>query len=270
MLMLTANGNSGNNVSNITSNIRELLGIWKETFFYLFNKKLWLVSLKTALGTYQVLFYQFWWLIALCLGIQLLVWNYLFLNLTSYLWLLSWTFMALIIFLLIRASLCKKDYNYFRSFIKANYIFFIIITTGFLTCWEFLWLSYMEGSYWAILLLYFLVVPLFCIYTFFYLDTISIRLKIKRMGSALLFLFYTFPYVMIIVLATIILYLISIFMLVLCMYASKYFEIIWWFYPLMSSLFTLADAFFAPIFLSFINTIYTKQVHDHYDLYALQ
>lgn len=269
--MLSMNGNSGNSGSNRTSTISELLGIWRETFFYLFSKKMWLVSFKTALQTYRILFSSFWWLIVICCSIQILFCNPLFLNLTSQLWpLLCWTFLSFINFLLVRSSLHKKDYNYFSSYAKKNYLFFLIIDCILLTCFVFLWLYYKAGSYLAFLFDLFIIVPLFCIYTFFYLDTMAIILKIKRVKSALLVLLYTAPYTATIMVGMILTGTFIWLLKIVIMLILNKLAVVQWIIQITQLSFIIgAIILCVPLFLSFIYTLYTKQVHDHYDLYMI-
>ena len=124
-------------------------------------------------------------------------------------------------------------------------------------------------SYSKISTLYFS--PLLILYTFFYLDcTKTILCFLQRFWSAIVMIFYTYPFCFIVY----IIITLSV-LLMLSILNSIFFVIhggVFASYPLIcNAVCVIADdssKLLLPFFICLFNNLYTKQVHDHYDRYA--
>lgn len=247
----------------------QLLQSWKESLsiFKPANFKLFLmITIKSVWETFKKLFKYFWWLMLFYILIpwqqrpfpQLIMFSILF-------------FIIFFACLIVRPSVKRKDYSYFFEkipYIRFVFLFFIpmffmtFIWLGILSILlEFIALNSFLFSYLLIFPLYFIMVPVATIYTFFILDSeISrdgnfIKKVFKTAGLSfwrtVKMVFYNGPFFIISFLVF--------YFLIEALFRNK--DLI---YPLILRSLML---FLIPIILCFYVNFYIKQVHEHFDLY---
>jgi len=262
----------------------QLLQFWKESLsiFKPVNFKLFLlVTLKTIIQTYKVLFKYFWWLFGLLivLGLwamslegteqQALVMYLVLLRLMVAL------FVPFIVLLIIRSSVSKKNVVYFMQHIS----FVIpIFSLSFLIPCFYLMIRWWAETYYnlhiplkilSILIFvpypYLLapvifqvwLSPLIILFGLFYLDTGKIFYSLKW---AIKMIVYNYP--VLFILYTVLLSIVMILWKLFFMYLGSI-------DPRLEYILVFASVYVVliPIFYSVVSNIYIKQVHDNFDLY---
>jgi hypothetical protein len=289
------------NISKKGLFFRELLQNWKELTLLLIDKKFWLITLKATIEAYKLLFRKFWWLIVLFIISSVLVRNstlFIYYVITPPLseafrnqilgvigifYFILWSLLTFVTFLIIRPSLFKKEGPYFLQY-SPYYIWFIIVTIFILIVENVSFVHRSWSTSWSISnyfvkyvlflqnysmsLLY--LSPLLCIYTFFYLDTKwNIISFVKRIWAAFLLFVYTCPFCIIAWVGIVLLVVYT--QIVMRGFMSMSLEPLSVYIPTSGFSEVLADdisKLFLPFFFCLINNLYTKHVHDHYDLYT--
>ena len=296
--------------NNIFTSLKEVIHIWRESLRLLINKQFWLVTLKASKESYLLLFRKFWWLIGICIVVDVLVRTPFIFQADSFeqsapayfdlfssmpesvapvvrfsifaLWFLLWTLIGFILFLIVRPSNYKKDSHYFLSQYRSYFYFVLVTLIGwFARDLIRLLLFKIDGEGFFIWNIFFITSPLLeinlstlyfspllIIYSFFYLDSKkNIVTLIKRFWSALTMIVYTYPFCFIVWFA---IFLLLAYVMVFTEFIIRF--TLGLFLPIFIEIpEVLADdvtKLFLPLFLCLINNLYTKQVHDHYDLYS--
>jgi len=259
-------------ISKVGTFFNELLISWKESLGLLINKRFWLVTLKAVKETYSELFKRFWWLILLSTACDFLNGAHgrpIFNNLLYWSGFFLWLLLVYLIFLCVRSSIDKKNYAYYGSYSRSFVWFLLLLGSywgyGFLVSYD--WLSSIKvGSLFFVLGAFRdlakIFSPFLAIYTFFYLDSPKRLLYFfKRFWSAFLLVFYTYPFCFVVWLLSILVSYCVLFVTNVLTHASI------GFYASNVLAFFFVKLMF-PLFVCLIYSLYTKQVHDHYDRYS--
>ena len=114
-----------------------LLNAWKESLqvFTLSQGKLFfLVTLKSVLEAYKILFLRFWWLFLLCVGVDILYKVYTPYTIIGIVWYFLWCLLGMITFLTVRPSMFLKNSSYYIAygwhFLDFVWIFIFTIVYG--------------------------------------------------------------------------------------------------------------------------------------------
>ncbi len=276
--------------TRIGSFFKEVGISWRESLKLLMDKRFWLVTLKASKETYTELFKGFWWLICVCIVVDVVTRMHLlpiFSGALLVVWFLLWSLVACILFLMVRSSLDIKDCWYYASYWNS-YCWFVFVTAAVWALrfysmnstiinkflgWFFDGVDYLLfiRNFPGLSTVYFS--PFLIVYTFFYLDSSKkIRYFLTRLWSACCAVFYTYPFCLIvwfiISLAAFLLEFIIINSIV-SMLGWLYFEKHADSYHLLEIIADNATKLIIPFIFCLFYTLYTKQVHDHYDRYAL-
>jgi len=231
---------------NILQSWQSSLALFKPQSLKLFL----LVTLKSIIETYKLLFTTFLPLCGILVALS-------FLN--------GWGLLLtiLLLCLIIRPSVLKKDYNYLKRYV-FHFIYYVIVllfimmvedmfkisVAWFVTCFEYhLALSLLM----LIIFFVFLTAPLYIFNIFFYLDSDGrFNSLFKSIVRAIKMVIYSMPFVAIV---SIVFLLISIMVTYLIrMIACRYI--------ILFNLF-----FIMPSMLCFWNNFYIKNIHENFDLY---
>lgn len=277
------------------TSISFLLGIvktWKESLKLLIDKRFWLVTFKATKETYRTLFRKFWWLIIFSITSLILVRNSsVFIQysldqsisvalknqmmaLIGLCYFFLWSLLEFIAFLIVRPSLFKKENSYFLHY-WSSYVWFLLVSLSIHVIekisfvhkdWNMFWLLsnyivkyilFLQNL--SLIALY--MSPFLCIYTFFYLDSKKTMTEffycIKRTFKMFI---NTYPFLLIIWYTFFIITFLLFTLIIRLMGESSFLYL----HIIRDDCIVL----FLPFFFCLINNLYTKQVHDHYDLYT--
>jgi hypothetical protein len=265
--------------------VKDLLASWRESLLLYKDTKFWLIVLKTIKETYSAFFKQFWWLIILYFITEFILGQIWLKPMEASGFLVGLSIAKLVItslvffllFLTLRASLDRKDKHYYSHHLSYFPIFFITLLL-FWAVWYVLPLfiagaPIIQGNYYYLILksiVHFSTIlfsPFLLFYVFFYFDShLSTRYIFLRLGSAFKMLVYTYPFCLIqtLLISLIVSLLLGIVHLVLTLIKSESSVV-----SVFESLVTYGPLLVAPIFLGIFYPLYTKQVHNHYDRYAV-
>ncbi len=226
----------------------KVASLWKESLLLLINKQFLLVTLKATKETYAMLLKKFWWLMigyVTLNGISLflipnLIYNQLFLISSGMLWSLIF-YMTLLI---VRPSLYKKNYEYFSRY-AFYYLLFCVISLLF----------FRSNHYFS---------PFLVLFSFFYLDSNKKPWAIiTSLTQAIKMVLYTLPFCLASCLFFFLLTILCCIAVGIAFYRASAINnfglVVIVVHGLVKSI--------MPLFLCLMNNLYTKNIHDHYDLY---
>lgn len=226
----------------------KVASLWKESLLLLVNKQFWLVTLKATKETYSMLLKKFWWLIIGYLmlnGIPLflkpsLIHNKLFLIASG----MFWSFIVYMTLLIVRPSLYKKNYEYFSRYAFYYLLFSAISVVFFRSNHNFS--------------------PFLTLLSFFYLDSNKkFWAIITSLNRAIKMVLYTLPFCLVSCLFFFLLTIVCCVAVGTAFYMASAMNN----FGLVATVVNNLIRCLMPLFLCLMNNLYSKQVHDHYDLY---